>query len=508
MSGRKGVQHTKRPGRRGVLWFAPAVIFVVLGVLFAQSWTARVLLPMMLNGARPSMPDLYVRTGGDEQVECGPVRAEYIPDVRAFDVDPATGGHAQIADACEDMRMSPTLGAVFFSCDPGRDTWNTFMGPVTNVSARGAIWVSNYKNAPDVQLQMMPISGFPEEFDFHPHGITLYEYAEDRARMFILNQRRVASTIEVVDIERTDIWHASYVRTVYHPVSTHTPNALQAVGPNEVYVTNSQLYALRAPPRAAYERAIAAQFGEALAPSIYAALTFKPLGPVWQLLDRAVKLGYVTRLRFDEEVNTLNEDFVAFEQGVSQTIFAKGIGFANGIVSTNDQVIVASSAGPGLYLYERAHSDADDGDVDSLVGDVRELHTFVPLPFLPDNLALTDISGVQHIIVAGHPSARDLEQLKDVKGERRAPSWVVDVYYDGRTDRSADEAGVLCSAYDHVPYVPDGWHIRTLFETNGRSDLAAASSTAVWDPSEEGHGLFFVSSLYRLRPAVCRGMYA
>ena len=233
------------------------------------------------------MPSWYIRGGessASPPVTCTPIRSEYVADPQAYETNPSTSQHAQIADACEDLRMSDTLGAVFLSCDPGRKEWNVFMGPTANPASRGALWVLDYKTAPDALPVLVPMEGYPDSYDFHPHGMSLFVYDENHARMFVANERAAASTIEVLDLERSHEWRAQYVRTLQHPVGTHMPNALHAVGPHELYVSNSKLVSHRPPPRASYEAAIAAQLGNFLAPWLYVALTYRPLFLIFSLM--------------------------------------------------------------------------------------------------------------------------------------------------------------------------------------------------------------------------------
>ena len=464
----------------------------LLALVWSQSWYIRTIFPKAFFSVPREMPSWYIRGGessASPPVTCTPIRSEYVADSQAYETNPSTSQHAQIADACEDLRMSDTLGAVFLSCDPGRKEWNVFMGPTANPASRGALWVLDYKTAPDASPVLVPMEGYPDSYDFHPHGMSLFVYDENHARMFVANERAAASTIEVLDLERSHEWRAQYVRTLQHPVGTHMPNALHAVGPHELYVSNSKLVSHRPPPRASYEAAIAAQLGNFLAPWLYVALTYRPLFHIFSFLDDLLGLGYVSHVRFTDDGD------------VTHSIFAQRISFANGVVVSGEQLYVAATGAAGIYVYDRHKKAASNR------------RTYVPLPFLPDNLALTVPS--EHrtspgVLAAGHPSLPDMHLYAlHSTPARRAPSWVAEVWYNASSSAEHDEAGVPFSSDRAMPRLPYGWHVQTLFQSSGRHapDVSAATS-ALWDPTPQGHGAFFVTSLYGPSPLLCKGMYS
>lgn len=474
-----------------MLKVAHLVVGALLALFLSQSWYLRTIFPKAFFPVPKDMPSLYIRDGegsASPQVTCRPIRSEYVADPQAYETNPSTGQRAQVADACEDLRMSDTLGTVFLSCDPGRKTWNVFTGPIVNPASRGALWVLDYKAAPEASPALVSIEGYPDSYDFHPHGMGLYVYDENHARLFVTNERATASTIEVIDAERSDVWRAKYVRTLQHPVGTHMPNAIHAVGPNELYVSNSKLVSHRPPPRALYEAAITAQFGKLLAPWLYAAFTNQRLFRLFSSLDDLLGLGYVSHFRF-------TEDGV-----VTHTVFAKRIPFANGVIATGDHLYVAASGAAGIYVYDRRKEAASNQ------------RTYVPLPFLPDNLAFTVPSehrASPSVLVAGHPSLPDMNLYAlHSTPAHRAPSWVAAVWYN-ESSTEYDESGVPFPSERAMPRPPHGWHVQTLFQSNGRNspDVSAATS-ALWDPTPEGHGAFYVTSLYGPSPLFCKGMYS
>lgn len=525
---------------------ATVIIIIVVG-WFALQWElVFIKAPMVFRSARHLLPEWYVRGGGSSSaplkgsITCKSLRSGYIDDPQAYRVNPMGGSHAQVAEACEDLHMSTKLGIVLMSCDPGRVVWNTFMNSLQQPATHGALWMSEYKST-DPQPVLLHIHGYPEAEDFHPLGMGLYEVSEHQARLFLVNQRTHASTIELIDLERRAdsdestanrnhraSWHARYVRTLYHPIATHTPNAIHAVSLNELYVTNSHVVALRSPPRPAYEAVLASLFGDAIAPLVYKVVTYKPLTAMWQKLDSFIGWGYVAHVHMaglsqdtdhdgDDNVNNKTDasmqavgasmpDLFHSMRGVSAFIWAGRVPFANGIVATEKNVIVAATSAPGLYVYDQTNDTYARRQQ-------QRPRAFVPTPFFPDNLAVS--RGPQpdtlRIVVAGHPSLKDLEHIvSHPHTQRYAPSWVVEVFYDESISYTGDDADVPYPAQKALMTVPKGWHVRTLLQTNGRSTalLLSSSSSAVWDPTYAAHGSFYVSGLYEPAPIVCRGMYA
>lgn len=111
---------------------------------------------------------------------------------------------------------------------------------------------------------------------------------------------------------------------------------------------------------------------------------------------------------------------------------ATGIPFANGIVvtPTGREVIIASSTGRELYVYDR------DPETNILSPCLER----IPMVFAPDNLnfdcsldvgdsTVFDSDGrfLRGLICAGHPSVPELMAMSRDPITRRAPSWVAEV---------------------------------------------------------------------------------
>ncbi|WFD34214.1 hypothetical protein MCUN1_001051 [Malassezia cuniculi] len=424
---------------------------------------------------------MWVR--GDAQ--CAPLTADFVPDERggAFSENGTTRGHALLA--CEHFEHAPSHGVTVFACDPGRKDWNACVGPLIDHRPRGALWVL----ASD-KVQHVPIEGYPTDKDFHPLGIALWDLG-DALRVFATNHGETASSVEVIDLHQSPSgWTGSFVRTVSHPVGTHAVNSLVALGPSAFLVTNTHVALLRPPPLEHIRAMLSSVYGAALA-RFARVLAQQSLAKVLNQVDMVLGLGYVAHVAFDQEVTA--------------NVLVRRLMFPNGIALTPSRraMVVSSTVYPGMLVFP-IEPNADWSTLE------LSERTTVHVPFFVDNISLArrkhapqddPIEG-HMVVVAGHPSLRDMEKMKhDVTGATTpAPSWAVEVYYVGDGDAS-DDAPVRT---DSVGVVTPGWCVRTLLQTNGRGTehiKVPAATTAAWVD-----GRLLVATLFNTAPVVCTGI--
>ncbi|WFD28825.1 hypothetical protein MNAN1_003840 [Malassezia nana] len=398
----------------------------------------------MLSTARVAhFPPLYA--GG---AKCTSLARTFVADAHGATRDPETGARGQVPTACEDARLLPSLGMMLLSCDPGRFQWNTFMGPLADPTPRGALWVLG--DALSSVPQRVDIVDWPEDCEFHPLGLDVYERAHGEARVFVVNQRSSYTTIEVLDLVcDASICHATYVRSIAHPSATHTANSVHAISPHALLVTNTYLIARRAPPRAQYVAALATRMPRAWAAALEPIVRLPWLAPMLTKLDALLCGGWVAHVTFDERP-TPRENATQYAAGLTVRRIATGIGFTNGLAVTQDDsaLVVASTVYLGTYVYPLRVHDAQ-GRANWTSPDVLGPRVWAPTPFLPDNVALLSrvpgatwstkdpLQGAS-VLVAGHPSVAALERMARF-GAPPAPSWVVELAYDehGQTNEDA-----------------------------------------------------------------------
>lgn len=424
---------------------------------------------------------MWIRGGAT----CAPLTAPVAADPHGWAPDGGTAGHA--LHACEHFVHEPSHGITVLSCDPSRINWNACVGPIIDPKPRGALWVYDGE-----QLRYVPIDDFPDAHDFHPLGIALWDMGS-AVRVFATNHATHASSVEVIDLHRSARgWRARFVRTVAHPVATHAVNSLVALSPTSFIVTNTHTALVRPPPVDDMRTLLAALYG-GVAPLLAPLIVDPRVAPVLNQIDTSVGFGFVA--------------YVSFESGeVAANVIANRLMFPNGIALTPSRkaLVVSSTVYPGVLVY------SFDGEPDWAHLKLGQ-PTAVHLPFFPDNIALaprsTPVSGDplegQMVVVAGHPSGRDNEEMKeDPRGERApSPSWVVEVAYvgDGSTD---DDAPV--PAHEHSITTP-GWRVHTILQTNGRGTSGGltvpAATTAAWIGCR-----VMISTLFLTAPVVCSGV--
>ncbi|PYH47100.1 calcium-dependent phosphotriesterase [Aspergillus saccharolyticus JOP 1030-1] len=293
---------------------------------------------------------------------------------------------------CEDVHLDEQRGFAILSCDPGRDTWNTVMGTFINATNPGTLYLYNYASTttPDeANLHPLPLHNFPaaQRQTFHPLGIA---YHPSTGHLFVANHAPTGPTVEVFTLDYTNPQNPflDHHKTITHPL-LHGPNALLAVSPHELYITNDHRFIRRAHPfLAALETYIAYPGGTVVHADLHS--------------DRYKVVAHLP--------------------------------FANGVTALNStHLAVASTTTPSVTVYR----------IDPTTKDLQATLS-LRVKFLVDNLS-TDANG--KLVMAGHPHIPALGKVASTNwevdyggsgagkpiGERpRAPSWVAE--WDGNAE--------------------------------------------------------------------------
>ncbi|EME47198.1 hypothetical protein DOTSEDRAFT_85745 [Dothistroma septosporum NZE10] len=261
---------------------------------------------------------------------------------------------------CEDVYLHNQAGWALFSCDPGRDEWNTVMGTFTgHISPPSTgLYLYKYAEAPQTPPHKLALERpEAEKSDFHPLGI---EYHAESSILFVANHAHSGSKIELykLDVEEG----TAALTAVLEDEKLATPNSIAAVSGTEFFVTNDHYVKARDNlPLAKFET--------------YAGL---PGGSVAH-----VKL---------------------VDGGAPQITTLARIPFANGISFLDSSTLaVASSTTASVWIYTIIKTPDEDSTVPTLL-----LSKKIPLSFVPDNIS-TDSDG--KLLIAGHPHAPSLEKV-------------------------------------------------------------------------------------------------
>lgn len=505
------------------------VALVVSRLVVFLSWAGQAFWPV-------SLPDFWARGAP----ACHNLHASQL-DASIYNDKPLTGiaSKHQELSFCEDAEDIGS-GWVLFSCDLNRGHWNTVMGPLRDPRPRGGLWVWSAASGATSEPHLLPLTGYPLHADFHPLGTS---YHAGSGRLFVVNHGREAGSIEVFDITRGDEsdvasrWEALYVRTLRHPLATHTPNSLVALSPYSVLVTNDHLFARRPPTDLEQLRATYAQLDVAsswLPPSMQASTTdaLARLASNALVANIAPRLetmlglpgGWVAQLRFNDDD----------ENDVQARMVARNIPFANGVALSPDgaTLAVASTTSPAVRLYGLPSSGATDGDgwLPTL-GSRRGIdYDEVAMPFTPDNLGFAAGKGdnTWRLTVAGHANPLQLLRLaaQPYDDTRSASSWVVAVDVvdeaDGVDGSEDDVAGPVPACKQRTRVVagrrasrsndsmPLRYRVRTLYQGSGGEVNGAgvrSSTTGIFvEGQSKDESTLVVPGLYARGVLVCKGI--
>lgn len=254
-------------------------------------------------------------------------------------------------EGAEDLEYSAARKVLFISSD---------FRPTTHgaPSPRGDIWALSVGSTTPTNLT----SGLALDFEFHPHGMALFDFP-DRTRLWVINHRADSDSIEVFDYAGGKL---SLQKTIKGTLLKNA-NDVVAVDGARLYVT--------------HDHGSASHLGGKL-----------------------------------EDYARLGRGYVTFYDGSSFTVKADGIRFANGAIFSKDPVapdarlLVASMLGKSIRVYAR---DAATNDL--------TFEREVPLESGPDNIT-RDASGT--VWVGAHPKLLSLKAMNDNRS-KRAPAQVL-----------------------------------------------------------------------------------
>ncbi|KIW08274.1 uncharacterized protein PV09_01194 [Verruconis gallopava] len=290
---------------------------------------------------------------------------------------------------CEDVVLDESSGTAIFSCDPGRDKWNTVMG--TFISATDMTgWIYYYQYAQgsleDGNISKMEIEGFSDEKKavFHPLGMA---FLPETRKLYVINHGEHPPGMEIFKVNDATN-KLTYERTVKNALM-RTPNSVLPISEHEIYFTNDHYYPVREN----------------------------------KLLSMAENFLKIAR-----------GNVVYMNLKTQEAKIVAQVGFANGIARLNStHIALASTTGLSVYVFE--------------IGADHELHQTLRIEcnFWVDNLK-TDANG--KLLITGHPQPLLLEKVGkeqhkynldagrtdglDPAGRPHAPSWVAE--WDGNAE--------------------------------------------------------------------------
>lgn len=260
---------------------------------------------------------------------------------------------------CEDGLMIDEDHVAIFSCDPGRDVWNTVMGTFTpdlSTIPHGNLHLYRYsqKDTSDEEAKLTTIElrDYPGTKEFHPLGI---EYHRPTSTLYVCNHALNGSRIEIFALDFSDSSKnpvATYQRTIISPL-IKSPNAITVLSEHELYVSSDHYFLKRYNPILAW---IETYLGLPLGGVVY--------------------------------VNLLTNEFRTVAR----------VPFSNGITLLNETTVaVASTSTAAVRFYE--------------ISNDRSLQHIgaIKLDFMPDNLSI-DKDGV--LLITGHPHPPTLDKMR------------------------------------------------------------------------------------------------
>ena len=123
----------------------------------------------------------------------------------------------------EDITIDYDRGILFISSDDRR-------ARLRGKEVKGGIYAINLKDKSLTPKKLSP----PLEFEFNPHGISLYKGALGITRLFVINHRSTGHFIEIFDYKNGELRH---LESLTGP-ELKSPNDLVAVGIRAFYFTN------------------------------------------------------------------------------------------------------------------------------------------------------------------------------------------------------------------------------------------------------------------------------
>ncbi|KAI1464035.1 calcium-dependent phosphotriesterase [Daldinia caldariorum] len=278
--------------------------------------------------------------------------------------------------SCEDILLVESKGIAIFSCDAGRETWNTVMGifipgPVPNAE----IYAYSYGNAntPDSEsLTRFKIQGYNSSLDFHTIGLA---YDEETSTLFVTNHRKEGKSIELFKLD-FDTFTANHFRTIQHPLF-RSPNSIALLNSHQFLVTNDHHFLM--------ENSRFLSMAETL-------------------------LGLPLSTVLHVDISSLLED----PASPTRVNIVARLPFANGIEIVNETTVaVASTTSTAVYFYDMTKPDSINTTLPTLTYKSK-----VSFPFWVDNI---QFSGDGTLYAAGHPHPATLNEYALSRHECSSP---------------------------------------------------------------------------------------
>ncbi|KAF9468117.1 arylesterase [Collybia nuda] len=350
---------------------------------------------------------------------------------------------------------------LLISCDAGRKSWNTVMGPLRDPEPLGSLWLYEPgrklqagQSPPLERFKRLELKGYPAGHDFHPLGVEIYpSYAGAPSNLYVINHARERTVIEHFILSPSAPTIATHVRTITSPYFV-SPNSLALTSPDSFYVTNDHLLTRRLP-----------YVGNVLAviESIF-----------------ALPLGFVSHVTLNPySTDTSDAPAPIIKEHTFAVLF---VPFPNGIaISPSGTHLALSSTTLGhVSIYAR------DKATHAIAGLIQS----IPVPFTPDNLHYTHDG--ESLIVSGHPNFPALTAVAANKTGAAAPSWVLSIAMQGIELKEDFDVKAPVSARGLVPAVHSR-EVTTLFQSDGSAAGFSSSATGLKDPIT---GNLYVSGLY------------
>ncbi|KAF8807039.1 arylesterase [Phlegmacium glaucopus] len=364
---------------------------------------------------------------------------------------------------------------VIVSCDPGRRSWNTVMGPLRDPNPHGALWLyvpSLPQNKPRIlsssvetnKAHRITMKNYPPNHDFHPLGIEIWpSHAGNSSNLYVVNHARERTVIEQFLMDPSHPTEIVHVRTISHPYFL-SPNGLALTSPDSFYVSNDHLMTRRWPV----------------------------VGHVLPIIESllALPLGYVSHVTLYPPSATPGGSADAIAKHTFAKLF---IPFPNGVAisASGTEVAVVSTSLSEVCFYERNPATNEL---------TRRKHA-VTVPFSPDNIHYTPSltnKGQEDVIVAGHPNFPDLITVAANKTGASSGSWVVAIVpkdeIDAKSEAKFDQEAPV-SASSKILRDGNNWTMKTLFQSDGVEEKGGfgGSTTGLRDPHS---GALYVPGLY------------
>ncbi|KAI1459937.1 hypothetical protein F4805DRAFT_465886 [Annulohypoxylon moriforme] len=276
--------------------------------------------------------------------------------------------------SCEDALLVESKGLAIFSCDTGRESYNTVMGiflPGPVPSAEIFAYDYTDASAPDTKsFKRFEIQGYEPGADFHTLGIA---FDEATSTLFVANHRKDGPTVELFTLDLA-AFTAKHFRTIRHPL-LHGPNSIALINSRELLVTNDHYFLTEEyPTLAMLETYLGLPLGTVVHVDI-SALLGDPAGEV--------KATVVAHLSFANGIKFLNESTVA----------------------------VASTAKPAVYFYDFKKADSASTPTLTYKSSVR-------IPYFIDNVQVSQDGA---LYVAGHPHPPSLDKYASNRHKCNSP---------------------------------------------------------------------------------------